>query len=74
MLKVNGFSAAAVSADIRKKSDGRLDLGLIVADSDATTAAVFTRNAVVAPPVEICRERVGRNGSARAVLVNSGNA
>jgi glutamate N-acetyltransferase/amino-acid N-acetyltransferase len=74
MLKVNGFSAAAVSAGIRKKGDGRLDLGLIVADRGATTAAVFTQNAVVAPPVEICRERVGRNGSARAVLVNSGNA
>ncbi|MDF1525325.1 MAG: bifunctional glutamate N-acetyltransferase/amino-acid acetyltransferase ArgJ [bacterium] len=74
MLKVNGFSAGAVSADIRNKGNGRLDLGLIVADSDATTAAVFTRNAVVAPPVEICRERVGRKGSARAVLVNSGNA
>ena len=74
MLKVNGFSAAAVSADIRKKGNDRLDLGLIVADSDATTAAMFTRNAVVAPPVEICRERVGRKGSSRAVLVNSGNA
>jgi glutamate N-acetyltransferase/amino-acid N-acetyltransferase len=74
MLKVNGFSAAAVSADIRKKGNDRLDMGLIVADSDATTAAMFTRNSVVAPPVEICRERVGRRGSARAVLVNSGNA
>jgi glutamate N-acetyltransferase/amino-acid N-acetyltransferase len=74
MLKVKGFSASAVSADIRKKGDGRLDLGLVIADSDATTTAVFTQNAVVAPPVEICRERVGRNDSARAVLVNSGNA
>jgi len=74
MLKVDGFSASAVSADIRKNGGGRLDLGLIVADKVATTAAVFTRNAVVAPPVDICRERVGRKGSARAVLVNSGNA
>jgi len=74
MLKVDGFSASAVSADIRKKGDGRLDLGLIVADSPATTAAVFTRNAVVAPPVDICRERIDHKGSARAVLVNSGNA
>jgi glutamate N-acetyltransferase/amino-acid N-acetyltransferase len=74
MLKVDGFSASAVSADIRGKGDGRLDLGLIVADGDATTAAVFTRNTVVAPPVDICRARVGQKGSARAVLVNSGNA
>jgi len=74
MLEVNGFSAAAVSADIRKKGDGRLDLGLIFVEGDnTTTAALFTKNAVVAPPVEICRERIG-SGSARAVLVNSGNA
>jgi glutamate N-acetyltransferase/amino-acid N-acetyltransferase len=74
MLKVQGFSASAISADIRNKGDARLDLGLIVADRDTTTAAVFTQNAVVAPPVDICRERLGRKGSVRAVLVNSGNA
>jgi glutamate N-acetyltransferase/amino-acid N-acetyltransferase len=74
MLKVDGFTASAVSADIRKKKDGRLDMGLIFAEADATAAAVFTRNAVVAPPVEICRERVLSKGTARAILVNSGNA
>lgn len=74
MLKVDGFTASAVSADVRKKGDGRLDLGLIVAGSYTTVAAVFTQNAVVAPPVDICRERVGRNGSTWAVIVNSGNA
>ena len=73
MLKVDGFKASAVSADIRKKGDGRLDLGLIVCDNEAPTAAVFTSNAVVAPPVQICRERVN-SGKARAILVNSGNA
>ncbi len=74
MLRVDGFKAAAVSADIRGKGDGRLDLGLIFMEGNNTmAAAVFTRNAVVAPPVEICRERIGK-GTARAVLVNSGNA
>ena len=74
MLKVEGFTASAVSADIRGKGDGRLDLGLIFMDGESTmAAAVFTRNAVVAPPVELCRERIGK-GTARAVLVNSGNA
>ena len=74
MLKVNGFMASAVSADIRGKGDNRLDLGLIFAEGDNTmVSAVFTQNTVVAPPVEICRERIGK-GTARAVLVNSGNA
>ena len=72
-LKVDGFTAGAVSADIRKKGDGRLDMGLILACEGTTAAAVFTKNAVVAPPVEICRERV-EGGRPRAVLVNSGNA
>lgn len=74
MLEINGFLASAVSADIRKKGDGRLDMGLIFVEGDCTTStAVFTRNAVVAPPVEICRERIGK-GTAKAILVNSGNA
>lgn len=74
MLEVNGFLASAVSADIRNKGDGRLDMGLIFAEGDNTmSTAVFTRNAVVAPPVEICRERIGK-GNAKAILVNSGNA
>ena len=74
MLKVNGFLASAISADIRDKGDGRLDMGLIYTEGDSTmAAAVFTQNAVVAPPVEICRERIGK-GTAKAVLVNSGNA
>ena len=74
MLEVNGFLASAVSADIRGKGDGRLDLGLIYTEGDSTMAtAVFTQNAVVAPPVDICRERIGE-GTAKAVLVNSGNA
>ena len=50
-LDVPGFKVAAVSADIRDKSDGRLDLGLIFAEKGASVAAVFTTNAVVAPPV-----------------------
>jgi glutamate N-acetyltransferase/amino-acid N-acetyltransferase len=74
MLEVNGFMASAVSADIKGKGDGRLDMGLIYTEGDNTmAAAVFTQNAVVAPPVQICRERIGK-GTAKAVLVNSGNA
>jgi glutamate N-acetyltransferase/amino-acid N-acetyltransferase len=72
-LEVPGFTVAAVSADIRDKCEDRLDLGLIFAEEGASVAAVFTTNAVVAPPVTICRERVA-DGTVRAVLVNSGNA
>ncbi len=66
-----GFRFSAAEAAIKKP--GRLDLGLILSESDAAVAGVFTRNRVTAAPVVLCRERLGR-GKARAVLVNSGNA
>lgn len=66
-----GFRAGAVEAAV--KSAGRLDLGLVVSDTPANVAGVFTRNRVVAAPVRLDRERV-RGGRCQAVLVNSGNA
>ncbi len=66
-----GFRFAAAEAAVKKP--GRLDLGLILSDAPAAVAGVFTRNRVVAAPVILCRERAAR-GSARAILVNSGNA
>lgn len=72
-FKVPGFSASAVSGDIRKKGDGRLDMGLIFCRGDASAAGVFTRNSMAAAPVILCRERL-KMGTARAILVNSGNA
>jgi len=66
-----GFRFAATEAAVKKP--GRLDVGLILADREAAAAGVFTRNRVVAAPVVLCRERLV-HGTARAILVNSGNA
>ena len=71
MTAPRGFRFAAVEAAV--KAPGRLDMGLIVCDSEAATAGVFTRNRVVAAPVVLCRRRLPA-AAARAVLVNSGNA
>ncbi len=68
-----GFRYAAAYAGLRKiKKD---DLALIVSDTPAAAAAVFTRNRVVAAPVVLARKnlRVSR-GNASAFLVNAGNA
>jgi glutamate N-acetyltransferase/amino-acid N-acetyltransferase len=46
---------------------------MLVSDRSARVAAVFTRNRVQAAPVKLDRERV-KSGSARAVIVNAGNA
>jgi glutamate N-acetyltransferase/amino-acid N-acetyltransferase len=75
-----GFSAAGVFCDIKRLGTGKgsnkgqkRDLALIVSEVPATVAGMFTTNQVCAAPVKVCEERVKR-GTARAVVVNSGNA
>lgn len=66
-----GFKAAGIAAGIKK--NGNKDLGLIFSEKPATTAAVFTKNAVKAAPVIIDMERI-KSGVCQAVIANSGNA
>lgn len=68
---IPGFKFAATAAGIKKP--GVLDLALMVADTPAAAAGVFTRNRVKAAPVLVDRERL-RGGKAQAILVNAGNA
>ena len=65
-----GFVAAGVRCGL--KSSGN-DLALIVSDSAASVAGVFTTNRVQAACVTYSR-RVARGGTARAILINAGNA
>src|SRR6202011_4474371 len=75
-----GFKCAAVFCDIKKLGTGKgsekgrkRDLALIVSDVPAAVAGVFTTNQVCAAPVKISRQRAAKQ-SARAIVVNSGNA
>jgi glutamate N-acetyltransferase/amino-acid N-acetyltransferase len=66
-----GFRAAGVACGI--KASGELDLGLLVCDlDDASSAARFTRNALVAAPVTVSRR--ADLTRLRACVVNSGVA
>jgi glutamate N-acetyltransferase/amino-acid N-acetyltransferase len=68
-----GFSFSAACAGI--KASGRPDLALVEACAGTTAAAVFTRNRVVAAPLEIGRASLkASRGRIRALIVNSGNA
>ena len=68
-----GYRAAGVSAGI--KANNGLDLALLVSDTPARAAAVFTTNLAVAAPVVVSREHLARSGgTTRAVIVNSGCA
>ena len=68
-----GFRYSALYAGIRK--DTRDDLALIVSDTPAAAAGVFTTNLVQAAPVRLCKKHLEvSRGTARAILVNAGNA
>src|SRR5476649_833088 len=68
-----GFRAAGISAGI--KANGHPDLMLLVSDTPAQAAAVFTTNKAVAAAVIVSKEHLARSGgTARAVIVNSGCA
>jgi glutamate N-acetyltransferase/amino-acid N-acetyltransferase len=68
---VKGFRAAAVCAGIKK--NGKKDLVLIVSDTPAAAAGVFTKNRVQAAPVRLDKQRLN-SVECRAIVVNSGNA
>ncbi|MGH2395532.1 MAG: bifunctional ornithine acetyltransferase/N-acetylglutamate synthase, partial [bacterium] len=65
-----GFRAAGIHCGIKEK---KKDLALVVCDTLASAAGMFTTNAVRAAPVLFSQERI-QSGVARAIIVNSGNA
>ncbi len=69
----HGYRYAGVPCGLRPAEPDRLDLALIVSDTPASAAGVFTRNRVCAAPVRVSRDRVP-TARARGVVVCSGNA
>ncbi len=65
-----GFVASGVRCGLKTEGD---DLALLVSDSAASIAGVFTTNRVQAACVQYSR-RVVKSGAARAIIVNAGNA
>ena len=72
VVLARGYRFAGVHSGI-KPDPGRRDLGLIVSDTPASAAGVFTQNRVTAAPVQISRQRVP-SPNARGVVICSGNA
>ncbi|HJX67631.1 MAG TPA: bifunctional ornithine acetyltransferase/N-acetylglutamate synthase, partial [Candidatus Limnocylindrales bacterium] len=77
----SGFRAAGLACGI--KPSGRPDLALVATlDGPAAAAAVFTRNAIVAAPIELSRAHLnateigggGRFGWADALVATAGSA
>ena len=67
-----GFKANGIHCGIRKNKSKK-DLSLIFADNECAAAAVYTTNVVKGAPVAVTKRHL-ENGTARAVICNSGIA
>jgi glutamate N-acetyltransferase/amino-acid N-acetyltransferase len=66
-----GFKCAGIAAGIKPASVK--DMALILSESPAAVAGVFTTNQVCAAPVKVCRAHL-EHGVGRAIVMNSGIA
>ncbi len=71
LLPIRGIRLATVASGI--KTSGDTDMVLMVADEGTQSAAVFTKNAYCAAPVDIARSHL-QQATCGALLINSGNA
>lgn len=67
-----GFKAGGVHCGIRKNV-AKPDLAMIASEVPCAAAAVYTKNLVKGAPILVTKENL-KNGTAQAVICNSGNA
>lgn len=68
-----GFTAGGIHCGIKTNNKEKKDLAIIYSEVLCNAAAVYTKNAVKAAPIYVTMEHL-KNGKARAVIANSGNA
>ncbi|CAO2841107.1 unnamed protein product [Amaranthus hypochondriacus] len=68
-----GFNAAGIYGGLRAQGE-KPDLALVTCDVDAVSAGAFTTNVVAAAPVVYCQKVLETSKTARAVLINAGQA
>lgn len=67
-----GFKANGVHCGVRKNKTKR-DIALIYSEKQCSAAAVYTQNLVKGAPLLLTKSNIS-NGTARAIICNSGNA
>ena len=73
VTSAQGFSAGGVFIGLKTRGEDKLDLALLVSDSECSIGGVFTTSAIRSATVDLDRERVAR-GRGRALIVNAGIA
>ncbi|MBS4207405.1 bifunctional glutamate N-acetyltransferase/amino-acid acetyltransferase ArgJ [Bacillus sp. FJAT-50079] len=66
-----GFTAAGIHTKVKRK---RKDLGMILCEVPAESAAVYTLNQITAAPLQVTKDSIAAEGKIQAVIINSGNA
>lgn len=67
-----GFRASGIHCGLRRSASVK-DLALVASDVPASAAAVYTQNLVKGAPLLVTRRNLA-NGTAQAIVCNSGNA
>lgn len=70
ITEAKGFLASGIHCGLKKE---KLDLALIYSEVLANGAAVYTQNIVKGNPILVCKDHLS-DGSAQAIIINSGNA
>lgn len=68
VLSPKGFRAGGVHAGLRYN---KLDVGIILSDTPASCAAVYTTSAFQAAPILVTKDSISKEGLIQAVIVNS---
>lgn len=68
ILSPKGFKAAGLHAGLRYS---KKDLGMILSDTPASCAAVYTQSVVQAAPLNVTKESIQTEGKIQGVIVNS---
>lgn len=72
IIAPKGFKTGSVHCGLKKNMRNH-DIGIIFSEHPCKASALFTTNQIVAAPIKLSRSVV-KNGSAHAIVVNSGNA
>jgi len=71
LTRPKGFRANGLACGLKRS--GKTDLSLIVSDIPCAAAGVFTKNTVIAAPLQVTKQHLS-NLTAQAIIANSGNA
>ncbi|MED4403165.1 bifunctional ornithine acetyltransferase/N-acetylglutamate synthase [Metabacillus fastidiosus] len=63
-----GFSADGVHAGLRH---AKKDIGIVLSEVPANSAAVYTKSHFQAPPLKVTQESIAKDGLLQAIIVNS---